>query len=340
MANKVLTGREVQDAIAAGTLKPMDVTTYRWGGGMGSKGTQIFRKKWTRIRPGLYGRILGEYEVLVEECEPYESCPPGDRGWFASWTPIASGRSLDEDGRSDDPVPTYKEAKTQVERWLTDKKVDDPWVQNPRGGGRKKMAKKSKKYEEALERGRARKLTAPQAKLLRRITKERWIAESEWQQRSLAATKGLVQRGLVAVEKRSRYYGSDAPNRYSVTTEGRGALEAYEAREKNPTNDIDRGLILHDGEVFAKTGSHRQRQNVYRVLGRKPQTYYNLFEGDKTAGASRFVVTEEEFQKLKDNRVKVTRSRLKTPNNWHPHFLNNPGTPPAPTADLVKRLRF
>lgn len=128
---KVLTGREVQDAIASGTLKPMDVDTYRWGTGQGSKGTQIYRKKWTRIRPGLYIRLLGEYEVDVEECEPYESCPPGERGWFSRWTPIASGRSLEHDGRSDDPVPTFKEAKADVERWLTDKKVDDAWVQNP-----------------------------------------------------------------------------------------------------------------------------------------------------------------------------------------------------------------
>lgn len=113
----------------------------------------------------------------------------------------------------------------------------------------------------------------------------------------------------------------------------------------NPTNDMDRGLILDEGEIFAKTGSHRQRHRVYQVLGRKPQTYYNLFEGDKTAGASRFVVTEAEFQKLKDAGVKVTRSRLKTPNEWHPHidfgsFRNNPGTPPTTAADLTRRLEF
>jgi hypothetical protein len=131
VAKKVPSGREVQDAIAAGTLKPMDVTTYRWGAGGGSKGTQIYRKKWTRIRPGLYVRLLGEYEVDVEECVPYESCPPGDRGWFSRWTPIAFLCSLDHDGRSDDPAPTFKEAKADVERWLTDKKVDDPWVPNP-----------------------------------------------------------------------------------------------------------------------------------------------------------------------------------------------------------------
>lgn len=111
-------------------------------------------------------------------------------------------------------------------------------------------------------------------------------------------------------------------------------------KAENPTNDIDRGLILDPGEVFAKTGSHRQRQRVYQVLGRKPQTYYNLFEGDKTAGASRFVVTEAEFKKLKDAGVKVTRSRLKVPNRWHPHFLNNPSTPPTAASDLVRRLKF
>ncbi len=122
-------------------------------------------------------------------------------------------------------------------------------------------------------------------------------------------------------------------------------MKAAKKRKNNPTDDPEDGLVLGDGEVFAKTGSHRQREKVYRVLGRKPETYYNLFEGDKTAGASRFVVTEAEFKKLKDAGVRVTRSRLKTPNKWHPHInWGGRDANPAPTtgtdADLTQRLKF
>lgn len=103
-----------------------------------------------------------------------------------------------------------------------------------------------------------------------------------------------------------------------------------------PTHDLEHGLILDNGEVFAKVGSHRQWDTLKRLLGHAPQTYYNVHIR-RPAASYQFVVTEDEFRKLKSNGVKVSRTKLSFPNDWHPTLRSNPG---PNEHDLVKRLKF
>lgn len=115
-------------------------------------------------------------------------------------------------------------------------------------------------------------------------------------------------------------------------------------RAANPKEDLEKGLILEEGEVFVKVGSHREYHKVPNVLGYSPRTYYNLWKKDRAA-TYRFVITEDEFRQLKDRGVKVTRSRLKTPNKWAmthratPSWSSNPQVS-VRESDLVKALKF
>jgi len=71
----------------------------------------IYRRKWTRIRGGLYARLVGQHFVEVEKCSP-DWCPPGVRGWRYRTTPI--GESVGEEA-SEWPEPTVKDAKEVTE---------------------------------------------------------------------------------------------------------------------------------------------------------------------------------------------------------------------------------
>lgn len=72
----------------------------------------IYRKKWVRVRPGLYARLIGLYEVQIEQCTP-EWCPRGMKGWRDRVTRI--GPSWAEEA-SEWPQHTLKAAKENAEK--------------------------------------------------------------------------------------------------------------------------------------------------------------------------------------------------------------------------------
>ena len=86
-------------------------------------GKPVYRKKWTRVRPGLYRRIIGEYEILVEEC--YDEICYGDKGWIVRWTPLWIGNPSYE-GQSEFPYTTAKKAKASAEEDFTGRRLDNP----------------------------------------------------------------------------------------------------------------------------------------------------------------------------------------------------------------------
>lgn len=114
---KTMTHDEVTKFIDDGG-DPMTVVAYEL-----ISGSTIYRTKWTRVRPGLYRRILGEYEVTVEECDPGVNCAENERGWILSYQPLYVHGPREEHGRWDWPIPTYREAKAVAEEQFSNKRI-------------------------------------------------------------------------------------------------------------------------------------------------------------------------------------------------------------------------
>lgn len=123
---KTPTQREVRDLIEAGKVTAATVPTMTWGG------KTVHRRKWTRIRPGLYVRLLGEWEISIEQCNDDSECyDPDDRGtWQVRWEPIdlREGVSV-SDSTGWGEFRSYKQARDWAEHEFKDRPVRE---ENPR----------------------------------------------------------------------------------------------------------------------------------------------------------------------------------------------------------------
>lgn len=109
-----MTHKEASQLIDEG-VDPSTIEAYEWG--YPGSNVVVSRKKWTRVRPGLYVRLFDKFEITIEECEPGENCGEDERGWVVRYNTIQLGGSFQE--RSDWAYATYREAKGAVEREFT-----------------------------------------------------------------------------------------------------------------------------------------------------------------------------------------------------------------------------
>ncbi len=91
-------------------------------------------------------------------------------------------------------------------------------------------------------------------------------------------------------------------------------LARLAGRAPNPVDAM--GTLTHLGpdEVFAKASSHRAFAQVQRVLGRRPDTFYNL-SLRRAAATYHFLVTRAEFEAIQSIKG-VGRARLGRKGEW------------------------
>ena len=93
-------------------------------------------------------------------------------------------------------------------------------------------------------------------------------------------------------------------------------------RASNPwslarVNRGEPGLVLDPDEVFVRAGSHRATDKIKQRLGTLPQSYYTMFGRKKTAGTSFYVMTADQYARIKDI-TGVSLSRIQAGEDWSP----------------------
>jgi ppGpp synthetase/RelA/SpoT-type nucleotidyltranferase len=116
----------------------------------------------------------------------------------------------------------------------------------------------------------------------------------------------VVQQIAVAIDL-SAWDVQQASNPYSMERELRG----------------EHGLVLGVDEVFVKSGSHRATAKIKQRLGTLPTSYFTFFGRKKTAGTTFFVMTREQFGRVRDI-TGVSQAKIQPGERWQPSikFMN------------------